>query len=481
VTLKLAQIPAIVVSALAIVKVFVGSADVLWIRIVQEVLSAGIIITITYLIVKILDQVVFYYLKQYAEQTEAQWDDVLIPILETIVPIVVYLIGGFLALQSVELDLTGLWVAFGGVTFVIGFAIQDILANFFSGVVLLIDTPFRFGDVIEWKKGTRAVIKKVGLRVTQLYLIDQHCELYVPNSKFQKQKLLNLSRPSPNYYYTVKVELGPDAETSRAIPFMEAVALAHPDTLGNIEEKLEYLDEYFGASMSEEQAYEKREAGRRRLLAEREVNQKLSEVENAFDSLSNIISGMEEGGLDTGEIRVIQEEYHKICQLIGLDVVADRGKRKRLEESQDVMKGSLIGLIRDWYGAWLKDPDLLLEDQKILPKEWEQKISLLKVKTDKLFRKIMEPSSDETRLDDAITELFMWIQEGFKTTRNEWQKPRIWVSVINLGRSEFSTKSFCIRFYVDDITLEHFQRGYRVESEITQELSWHLRKSYLVR
>lgn len=68
--------------------------------------------------------------------------------LETIIPPLIYVFGTFFFLQSLGIDLTGLWVAFGGITFVLGFALKDILANFFSGLVLLIDTPFQFDDMV---------------------------------------------------------------------------------------------------------------------------------------------------------------------------------------------------------------------------------------------------------------------------------------------------------------------------------------------
>ena len=100
-----------------------------------------------------------------------------------------YVVGAFIALQVIGFDLTGLWVAFGGATFVLGFAVKDILANFFSGLVLLIDTPFRFGDVI-MHNDERAIVRKIGLRTTRLYLIDTHCEVYVPNGSI---KILTLS------------------------------------------------------------------------------------------------------------------------------------------------------------------------------------------------------------------------------------------------------------------------------------------------
>ena len=73
------------------------------------------------------------------------------------------------------------------------------------------------------------------------------------------------------------------------------------------------------------------------------------------------------------------------------------------------------------------------------------------------------------------------MQDGFKTSRNQWQDPRIWMSGITLDRTQMMGKDFTVKFYVDDITLEHFQRGNRVESEVNRELAWHLRKAYLVR
>jgi MscS family membrane protein len=59
------------------------------------------------------------------------WDDVLLPILEAVVPVIVFTLAGVFVLRSLGVDLTGIWVALGGATFVLGFAAQGILANFF--------------------------------------------------------------------------------------------------------------------------------------------------------------------------------------------------------------------------------------------------------------------------------------------------------------------------------------------------------------
>ena len=495
VAIRESQRPALFIGIFVISKITLGAVTLpeglSWI---QGVLTAGIAVAATYWVAQLLTEVLLYYLERFAEKSEAQWDDVLIPILKSTLPILTYRVGGIVTLQSLSIDLSGLLVAIGGITFVLGFALKDILANFFSGLVLLIDTPFRFGDVITLEDGTRAVIKKVGLRVTNLYLIDRHCELYLPNGSFQNQEIVNLSRPTTDYYYTITLPVKFDADPSLVIPVMESVILAHPDTLGNIDRKLELLDEFYGTSDNSDRVQLKKEASRTRLLAEKELNTRLAQIEDSFEALSVAIAHAEDMGFDPNELRDIQTNYLDICSMIGLEPVYDRNERGR---SRQIMKNveleeksttgnsddpSLIFLIRAWYRAWLKDPDLLLEDSKMLPKAWEQKIGLMKIKVNKLFKKVSSMAIDETRLDDVVSSVFSWMQESFKTTRNEWQDPRIWITA---NKPDFMTgglnKNFTVKFYVDDITLEHFQRGYRVEGELNQELQWQLRQAYLAR
>ncbi|NMG05517.1 mechanosensitive ion channel family protein [Brasilonema sp. UFV-L1] len=480
VALSVSQIPILIIAILSFFKIALAqlksTSIITW---VERGLTAVIVITVTYWVAQLLNEVVVYALKQFAQTSEAQWDDVIIPIMESSLPIVIYVIGGVLSLQAIKIDLTGLWVAVGGAAFILGFALQNILADFFSGLVLLIDTPFRFGDVITLADGTKSVIKKVGLRVTNLYVFNQHCELYVPNSALHRQQILNLSRPTSHYYYTLNVPVTSDADPARVIQLMQAVVLAHPDTLGLIDQKLEFLDQLYGMSGDPVRVEHKRQAGHQRLSAEKKLNTQLMKIEQAFDSLSNKISYLEKGGLDANEIRRMQGDFLEICQMIGMDTMSNlmtKRRRALLEEAQDkVGEEKLIGLIRQWYSFWLKDPDLLPEDYEILPKQWEQKIEFLKRKVNKLFRKFSNPSGDETRLDDAVMQISSWMRENFKTTRNQWQEPKIWLSEVREGMS----KNFSVKFYVDDITLEHFERGNRVESEVNRELAWQLRRAYL--
>jgi len=57
---------------------------------VDGILLASIIVTVTYWLLRLFNQVVIYYLKQYAQQIEIMWDNVLIPLLEGVIPVLIF-------------------------------------------------------------------------------------------------------------------------------------------------------------------------------------------------------------------------------------------------------------------------------------------------------------------------------------------------------------------------------------------------------
>ncbi len=444
---------------------------------IQKGLTAFLIIAVTHWVAQLFAQVAIHYLEAYARTTEAVWDNLLIPILERAVPLLTYLIGTSLFLQTLGIDLTGIGLAVGSMTVVLGLAVKDILSDFFSGLVLLIDTPFQFGDVISLN-GSMAVIKNIGIRVTKLYLVDTNCEVYTPNSALVTKDLVNLSRPTPHYAYSINIGVRVDADLVSATNILREVVLGHPDTLGNLEEKLQLLENFSGLSEVKESNRCKKDTSRTRILAEKEVNIQLQKIEQRFESLIKKIKLLKKGGLNKDELGLVQKEYLEVLKLVGLNVVTERQSkqlRSRVEEDPNLAANdTLIGLIREWYQAWLKDPDLVLEDQYILPDEWEQKLDFLKRKMNRLYQKIVNPGGDETRLDNYATELIEWMHENFKESQTLWKEPKVRLNDIKGSGMEFTVK-----FYVDNIKLEHWERGYRVSNEVRREMIRRLRQAYI--
>jgi small-conductance mechanosensitive channel len=74
-------------------------------------------------------------------------------------------------------------------TLAIGFAMQDVIANFVAGIFIFTDRPFRIGDWIEWD-GNSGVVEDISLRVTRVRTFDNEL-LTVPNSQLTSGVIKN--------------------------------------------------------------------------------------------------------------------------------------------------------------------------------------------------------------------------------------------------------------------------------------------------
>ena len=77
----------------------------------------------------------------------------------------------------------------------IGFGLQEIVANFFSGLIILFEQPIRVGDTVT-VGDTSGVVTKIQMRATTIRDWDRR-ELLVPNKEFVTGRLLNWSLTDP--------------------------------------------------------------------------------------------------------------------------------------------------------------------------------------------------------------------------------------------------------------------------------------------
>jgi small conductance mechanosensitive channel len=86
------------------------------------------------------------------------------------------------------------WIltSFSVVGIVIGLSLQDILKNFFAGIWVLVERPFRIGDTIE-VGGQTGVVEEIAFRTTMLKTADNR-EVIVPNAVFMIGAVVNLTR-----------------------------------------------------------------------------------------------------------------------------------------------------------------------------------------------------------------------------------------------------------------------------------------------
>ncbi|MGF1700408.1 mechanosensitive ion channel [Photobacterium makurazakiensis] len=104
---------------------------------------------------------------------------------------IVFIIGLLIALSQVGLDLTPILTGFGVAGVIIGFALQDTLSNFASGMMLLIYRPFDVDDFVE-AGGTSGKVSHMSLVSTTIKTFDNQI-LIVPNSKIWGDTIKNIT------------------------------------------------------------------------------------------------------------------------------------------------------------------------------------------------------------------------------------------------------------------------------------------------
>ena len=94
---------------------------------------------------------------------------------------VVFLIGMLVALSQIGISVTPLIAGLGVIGFIVGFALQDTLANFASGAMILAYRPFDTGDFIS-AADVEGEVRKMNLVNTTIVTVDNRV-LIIPNSK----------------------------------------------------------------------------------------------------------------------------------------------------------------------------------------------------------------------------------------------------------------------------------------------------------
>ena len=86
-------------------------------------------------------------------------------------------------------------LAFGGIGgLAIGFAAKDLLANFFGGLMIYLDRPFKVGDWVRSPdKEIEGTVEDIGWRLTRIRTFDKR-PLYIPNGIFTQISVENPSR-----------------------------------------------------------------------------------------------------------------------------------------------------------------------------------------------------------------------------------------------------------------------------------------------
>jgi potassium efflux system protein len=115
----------------------------------------------------------------------------------------------------------------------IGFGLQEIVANFISGIIILFERPIRVGDVVTIGD-TDGVVTRIQIRATTIRTWDRQ-ELLVPNKEFITGRLLNWSLSDQTTRIKVPVGVAYGSDVEKAMRLMDEAAAKNPNVLAEPE------------------------------------------------------------------------------------------------------------------------------------------------------------------------------------------------------------------------------------------------------
>ena len=258
-----------------------------------NLIVALIIVVITYILVRniqgILEVLIFSRVK-LSQGTPYT--------ITTLLTYALVAVGGAWAFSTLGMSWSKLQWLFAALSVGLGFGMQEIFANFVSGIILLFERPIRVGDTVTINDVTGTVAK---IRIRAITMIDpDRKEVIVPNKSFVTGQVTNwaLSNTVTRLVVSVGVAYGSDLDLVKRLLLQAANEL--PTVLRDPEPRALFLN--FGASTLDHElrVYVGQVADRNDTLdaLNRRVNELFAEnnIDIAFNQLDIFIKNK-----DTGE------------------------------------------------------------------------------------------------------------------------------------------------------------------------------------
>jgi small-conductance mechanosensitive channel len=149
--------------------------------------------------------------------------------LGSLVRYVTLVIGFMVIMQAAGINLTAFGFLVGAVGVGVGFGLQNIISNFISGIVVMVERPVKPGDRVE-VAGTEGSVLEIGARATTL-LTNDNVAAIVPNQKLITETVKNWRHGDGTWQLRVALAIKSDSDPQAARAAMLAIAAANADVL----------------------------------------------------------------------------------------------------------------------------------------------------------------------------------------------------------------------------------------------------------
>jgi len=135
--------------------------------------------------------------------------------------LVIYLIGGFIILQNLNIEITPLITALGVGGLAVALALQDTLGNLFSGIQIMLTKQVRLGDYVKLSSGEEGYVTDIKARNTTIRSFPGDNMVIIPNTSLISSIVTNFNLPQKQMWISIPVGVHYDSD----LEYVEKVTL----------------------------------------------------------------------------------------------------------------------------------------------------------------------------------------------------------------------------------------------------------------
>ena len=174
-------------------------------KLFSYILFTVIVLTLTRIIARTVQGLVQIHIERSGESLPKT------TLLDTILNIVIYAMGILVVLQYYGISIAPILTAMGVGGMAVALALQETLANIFSGLHLILSKQLKLGDYIRLSKGESGRVTDITWRFTTIVPVGEGNMVVIPNQKIASSTITNYSMPHRDIIITIPIGVAYDS------------------------------------------------------------------------------------------------------------------------------------------------------------------------------------------------------------------------------------------------------------------------------